>query len=86
MSLRYGKELVFYIASVSEAFKPQDMCYGRERLPAETGMLVGWLAPATTAGLSQSARPHALSAPQSNNISINTLRVNGGSPGKEGWV
>ena len=82
--MRPGDALIFYTDGVSEAFNPQDECYGNERLLADAGALAGQSAPAITAGLLQKVRAFAGSAPQSDDIAILTLRVGGGSSGKGG--
>ena len=84
LSLRPGDTLVFYTDGVSEAFNPQDECYGNERLLADAGVLAGQSAPAITAGLLQKVRAFAGTAPQSDDIAILTLRVGGVASGKEG--
>jgi phosphoserine phosphatase RsbU/P len=84
LRLRRGDTLIFYTDGVSEAFNPQDECYGNERLLADAGMLAGQSAPAVTAGLIQKVRAFAGSAPQSDDIAILTLRVGAGAAGKEG--
>ena len=62
---------------MSEAFNPQEECYGNERLLADAGAFAGQSAPAITAGLLQKVRAFAGSAPQSDDIAILTLKVNG---------
>jgi sigma-B regulation protein RsbU (phosphoserine phosphatase) len=83
LSLLPGDALAFYTDGVSEAFNPQDECYGNERLLADAGLLAGQSAPAITAGLLQRVRAFAGTAPQSDDIAILTLRVGSGSAGKE---
>ena len=84
LTLHADDTLVFYTDGVSEAFNPQDECYGNERLLVDAGVLAGQSAPAITAGLLQKVRAFAGSAPQSDDIAVLTLRVGGGSVGKEG--
>jgi phosphoserine phosphatase RsbU/P len=84
LNLCPGDALAFYTDGVSEAFNPQDECYGNERLLADVGVLAGQSAPVITAGLLQKVRAFAGSAPQSDDIAILTLRVAGRSSGKEG--
>jgi sigma-B regulation protein RsbU (phosphoserine phosphatase) len=84
LSLRPGDALAFYTDGVSEAFNPQDECYGNERLLSDVGVLAGQSAPAITAGLLQKVRAFVGGAPQSDDIAILTLRVGGRSSGKEG--
>jgi len=84
LTLRAGDAMAFYTDGVSEAFNPQDECYGNERLLADVGVLAGQSAPAITAGLLKKVRAFAGTAPQSDDIAILTLKVGGGSSGKEG--
>ena len=84
MTLRAADTLVFYTDGVSEAFNPQDECYGNDRLLADAGLFAGQSATAITAGLLQKVRAFAGSASQSDDIAILTLRVGGGASGKEG--
>jgi phosphoserine phosphatase RsbU/P len=84
LRLRPSDALVFYTDGVSEAFNPQDECYGNERLLVDVEALAGQSAPAITAGLLQKVRAFVDGAPQSDDIAILTLRVAGGSPDREG--
>jgi phosphoserine phosphatase RsbU/P len=84
LRLRPGDTLVFYTDGVSEAFNPQDECYGSERLLTDAATFAGQSAPAITAGLLQKVRAFAGSAPQSDDIAILALKVRSGSAGKEG--
>lgn len=77
LTLRAGDTLLFYTDGVSEAFNPQDECYGDERLLADAGMFPGQSAKAVTAGLLQRVRVFAGTAPQSDDIAILALRVGG---------
>jgi sigma-B regulation protein RsbU (phosphoserine phosphatase) len=79
LTLRAGDTLIFYTDGVSEAFNPQEECYGNERLLADAGAFAGQSAPAMTAGLLQKVRAFAGAAPQSDDIAILALRV-----GREG--
>lgn len=83
MTLREGDALIFYTDGVSEAFNPQDECYGNDRLLADAGVFAGQSPAAITAGLLQKVRAFAGTAPQSDDIAILALRVGGGSSGKE---
>src|SRR6185503_15431784 len=86
LTLLDGDALILYSDGVSEAFNPQDECYGNDRLLADAGSLSGQSAPAITSGLLQKVRAFAGSAPQSDDIAILVLRVGtvGRSPaGKE---
>ena len=84
MKLRSGDILVFYTDGVSEAFNPQDTCYGDERLLADAASFPGQSARAITAGLLQRVRAFAGTAPQSDDIAILALRVTGGASGEGG--
>lgn len=75
LRLREGDALVFYTDGVSEAFNPQDECYGNERLLADAGAFAGESPAAITAGLLQKVRSFAGTAPQSDDIAILALRV-----------
>jgi phosphoserine phosphatase RsbU/P len=75
LALREGDAMVFYTDGVSEAFNPQEECYGSERLLADAGAFAGQSAPAITTGLLRKVRAFAGSAPQSDDIAILALRV-----------
>ena len=75
LTLQRGDALVFYTDGVSEAFNPQDECYGTERLLADAGAFAGQSPPTITAGLLQKVRAFASTAPQSDDIAILALRV-----------
>jgi sigma-B regulation protein RsbU (phosphoserine phosphatase) len=84
LRLHPGDALVFYTDGVSEAFNPQDECYGNDRLLVDAEALAGQSAKAITAGLLKKVRAFVDGAPQSDDIAILTLRVAVGSPEKEG--
>ena len=75
LTLRQGDAMIFYTDGVSEAFSPQEECYGSERLLADAGAFAGQSAPAITAGLLQKVRAFAGAAPQSDDIAILALRI-----------
>jgi len=75
LTLREGDALILYSDGVSEAFNPQEECYGNERLLADVGALAGQAAPAITTGLLEKVRAFAASAPQSDDIAILALKV-----------
>jgi sigma-B regulation protein RsbU (phosphoserine phosphatase) len=77
LMLRDGDALILYSDGVSEAFNPQEECYGNERLLTEAGGLAGQSAMAVTTSLLQNVRAFAGSAPQSDDIAILALKVNG---------
>jgi sigma-B regulation protein RsbU (phosphoserine phosphatase) len=60
---------------VSEAFNPQDECYGTDRLLADANALAGQSAQDITAGLLRKVRSFVGTAPQSDDIAILSLRV-----------
>ena len=78
LSLKPGDALVLYSDGVTEAFNPQDECYGNDRLLADMGGFDGQSAPDITSGLLKRVRAFAAGAPQSDDIAIMTLKVNGG--------
>jgi sigma-B regulation protein RsbU (phosphoserine phosphatase) len=75
LTLRPGDALVFYTDGVSEAFNPEDECYGDDRLIADTALLSGQSAPALTAELLKKVHAFANGAPQSDDIAIMTLKT-----------
>src|SRR5213075_2419443 len=81
LTLHYGDALILYSDGVSEAFNPQDECFGNERLLTESSGLAGQSAPAITASLLQKVRVFAGTAPQSDDIAILALKVNGTGAG-----
>ena len=76
LTLRNRDTLVFYTDGVSEAFNPQEECYGNDRLLADAGRFAGQSPPAITVGLLKTVRAFAAGAPQSDDIAILTLKVN----------
>jgi phosphoserine phosphatase RsbU/P len=81
LTLRGGEALIFYSDGVTEAFNPQEECYGNERLLADAGAFAGQSAPAITAALLRKVRAFAGPAPQSDDIAILALRIGGaGAP------
>jgi sigma-B regulation protein RsbU (phosphoserine phosphatase) len=75
LNLNKGDALLFYTDGVSEAFNPQEECYGADRLLADAGSLSGQSALALTSGLLQKVRAFAGAAPQSDDIAILALKV-----------
>jgi sigma-B regulation protein RsbU (phosphoserine phosphatase) len=75
LTLRPGDALVFYTDGVSEAFNPEDECYGDDRLIADTTLLSGQSAPSLTAELLKKVHTFANGAPQSDDIAIMTLKI-----------
>ncbi len=84
LTLQANDTLIFYTDGVSEAFNPQDECYGDERLLADAGDLAGQSPPALTSGLLKRVRAFVAGAPQSDDIAILTLRIGGKPSGKSG--
>jgi sigma-B regulation protein RsbU (phosphoserine phosphatase) len=80
LTLSQGDALLFYTDGVTEAFNPQEECYGTERLLADAGSLSGQSALALTSGLLKKVRAFAGSAPQSDDIAILALKVGRSSP------
>ena len=75
LTLHDGDALILYTDGVSEAFNPQEECYGTDRLLADAAARSGQSAPAITASLLQKVRAFAGSAPQSDDIAILALKV-----------
>ncbi len=75
LTLPPGDSLIFYSDGVSEAFNPQDECYGDARLLADAGALAGQSPEVLTAGLLKKVHAYAGTAPQSDDIAILTLKV-----------
>jgi sigma-B regulation protein RsbU (phosphoserine phosphatase) len=75
LTLSPGDTLVFYTDGVSEAFNPQEECYGNDRLLADAGALAGQPSLAIAAGLLRKVRAFAGSAPQSDDIAILALKI-----------
>ena len=77
LSLSPGDTLVLYTDGVSEAFNSQEECYGDQRLLSDAGSFAGQPAQATVSGLLTRVRAFAGKAPQSDDIAILALKVNG---------
>jgi sigma-B regulation protein RsbU (phosphoserine phosphatase) len=75
LTLNPGDALILYSDGVSEAFNPQEECFGNDRLLADAVAFAGQSAPAITANLLQNVRVFAGSAPQSDDLAILTLKV-----------
>ena len=84
LTLRPGDAIVLYSDGVSEAFNPDEECYGDERLLGAAAALAGSSAEAMTSGLLADVRRFAGSAPQSDDIAILTLKVKGARAGASG--
>jgi sigma-B regulation protein RsbU (phosphoserine phosphatase) len=75
LTLHPGDAIILYTDGVSEAFNPQDECYGDPRLLSDAAELAGKPPASLTAELLERVHTHADSAPQSDDIAILTLRV-----------
>lgn len=75
VDLRAGDSLVFYSDGVSEAFNPQEECYGNERLLEDAGSIAAQTAPALATGLLERVRAFAGGAPQSDDIAILAMKA-----------
>jgi phosphoserine phosphatase RsbU/P len=75
LTLHEGDALIFYTDGVSEAFNPQEECYGNERLLTDAAAFAGQSATSVTTALLQKVRAFAGSAPQSDDIAILVLKV-----------
>jgi phosphoserine phosphatase RsbU/P len=84
LQLHTGDVLVLYSDGVTEAFNAQEELYGDGRLLADAVGLSGQSAPAITSSLLQKVRTFANGAPQSDDIAIMTLKINGAGPGASG--
>ena len=77
LTLRPGDALILYSDGVTEAFNPQDEYYGNDRLLADAGGFSDNSALEITSSLLEKVRSFANGAPQSDDIAILTLQVNG---------
>jgi sigma-B regulation protein RsbU (phosphoserine phosphatase) len=77
LMLRSGDGLIFYSDGVTEAFNPQEECYESHRLLSDAAELSGASASDITTGLLRKVRAFAGTAPQSDDIAILTVKVNG---------
>jgi phosphoserine phosphatase RsbU/P len=74
LTLGPDDRLILYTDGVTEAFNPQEECYGNERLLADAGAFAGETAPAMAASLLRRVRAFADTAAQSDDIAILALR------------
>ena len=77
LTLMPGDALILYSDGVSEAFNPQDECYGTERLLVDAAEFSNHSAPNISKSLLGKVRAFAGSAPQSDDIAIMALKVGG---------
>jgi sigma-B regulation protein RsbU (phosphoserine phosphatase) len=78
LMLQRGDALILYSDGVTEAFNPQEELYGDKRLIADTAGLSGQSATGIMTNLLARVRAHASGAPQSDDIAVMVLKVNGG--------
>jgi phosphoserine phosphatase RsbU/P len=78
LTLQHGDALILYSDGVTEAFNPQEELYGDKRLIADTAGLPGQSATGIMTNLLARVRAHANGAPQSDDIAIMVVKVNGG--------
>ena len=83
-SLRCGDALVFYTDGMSEAFNPQDRCYGEEQFLVDAETFVGLTGPVSPPGLLRKVRAFTGSAQQSYDIAMLALGVGSGYSGNGG--
>lgn len=83
LSLHTGDSLLFYTDGVSEAFNQEEECYGSERLLADAAVVAGQSAPDMAAALLRKLRVFVGPAPQSDDIAILALRIEGA--GSSAW-
>ena len=79
LTLKPGDTLILYSDGVSEAFNPQEECYGNDRLLADVRGLSGESVHTITASLLGTVRAFADSAPQSDDLAILVMKVKSGS-------
>ncbi|HXI51702.1 MAG TPA: fused response regulator/phosphatase [Candidatus Saccharimonadales bacterium] len=84
LMLHEGDTLLLYSDGVSEAFNPQEECYGSERLLSDAGVFSARPAGELAAGLLSKVRAFAGNAPQSDDIAIMALKVGGIVPRDSG--
>jgi sigma-B regulation protein RsbU (phosphoserine phosphatase) len=82
LTLQEGDAFILYTDGVTEAFNSHEECYGSERLLADASELRGEFAGAITKSLLQKVRAFAGNAPQSDDIAILALKLNGERGGK----
>jgi phosphoserine phosphatase RsbU/P len=75
LTLGPGDTLIFYTDGVSEAFNPNEECYGNERLLADAGGVAGQSPGVVSQGLLAKVRAFAAGAPQSDDIAILALKT-----------
>jgi sigma-B regulation protein RsbU (phosphoserine phosphatase) len=84
LSFGAGDALLLYSDGVTEAFNPQEECYGNDRLLADAASLSGQTASSLTSGLLQKVRSFAGGARQSDDIAILALQAAWPQPNRKG--
>ncbi len=79
LTLGEGDTLLLYTDGVVEAFNPRQECYGDERLLTDVAVFRNRRAAELAAGLLQSVRAFAGTAPQSDDIAILALKLRSNS-------
>ncbi len=77
LTLESGDALIFYSDGVSEAFNPDEECYGNDRLLTDAAKCASQSAVDITSSLLGSVRAFAGKALQSDDIAILTVKVKG---------
>jgi phosphoserine phosphatase RsbU/P len=77
LTLQEGDTFILYTDGVTEAFNSHEECYGSERLLADAQELQGQTAHEITKALLQKVRAFAGNAPQSDDIAVLALKLNG---------
>ena len=77
VELEVGETFVLFTDGVSEAFDPNDELFGEERLLAQLQASPGTSAHETTVGVVEAVRRHAAGAPQSDDITVVSIRYTG---------
>jgi sigma-B regulation protein RsbU (phosphoserine phosphatase) len=75
LTLRRADTLVFYTDGVTEAFNPEDACYGNARLLSMLGAHASTGASALAVQIRNDVRAFARGAPQSDDIAVLVMRV-----------
>jgi serine phosphatase RsbU (regulator of sigma subunit)/anti-sigma regulatory factor (Ser/Thr protein kinase) len=78
LTIESGDALILYSDGVTEAFNPDEECFGNDRLLGAATGLAGQSSTAITTNLLRSVRAFAGSAPQSDDIAILTMKIDDG--------
>jgi sigma-B regulation protein RsbU (phosphoserine phosphatase) len=79
LTMRSGDAVLLYSDGVTEAFNQQEECYGADRLLADSSAFGGASAAQLASGLLKKVRAFAGPAPQSDDIAILALKIDGSS-------